>query len=161
MRGSERPRGFTLLELMMVVAVIAILAMIALPSTMDRLVREQVAEALPFADALKAPIEAAWRLGTPLPADNTEAGLPPPEKFVSRLVQSARIENGAIHLTFGNSAHKLLQGKVLTIRAAGVADARVVPITWLCGAAAVPNKMSALGENRTSVPVPMLPGRCR
>jgi type IV pilus assembly protein PilA len=161
MKDRDRAGGFTLLELMVVLAVIAILALIALPNTMDRLVREQVAEALPLADVLKTPVEAAWRAGTPLPADNAAAGLPPPEKFVSRLVQSVRIENGAIHLTFGNSAHKLLQGKVLTLRPAGVESARIVPLAWLCGAAKAPGQMTVQGEDRTTVPVAMLPPRCR
>jgi len=161
MRDPQGRRGFTLLELMVVLAVIAILALIALPNTMDRLVREQVAEALPLADVLKPPVEAAWRAGTPLPADNAAAGLPPPAKFVSRLVQSARLENGAIHLTFGNSAHRTLRGKVLSLRPAGVESARIVPLAWLCGSAKVPQQMTVQGEDRTNLAAAMLPARCR
>lgn len=161
MSKSRGRQGFTLLELLVVVAVIAILALIALPNTMDRLVREQVVEALPLADVLKPPVEAAWRGGTPLPADNAAADLPPPEKIVSRLVQSVRLENGAIHLTFGNSAHRLLAGKVLTLRPAGVESARIVPLTWLCAGAAAPGNTTVQGENRTTVPAGLLPVRCR
>ena len=161
MRQRQSTGGFTLLELMMVLAVIAILATIAFPTAMDRLAREQVAEALPLADALKPPVEAAWRAGTPLPADNAAAGLPPPEKFVGRVVRAARLENGAIQLTFGNAAHRLLQGKVLTLRPAVVEGAPVVPIAWLCGAAAAPHGMMVQGENRTTVPQGLLPVRCR
>jgi type IV pilus assembly protein PilA len=161
MSKSQDTRGFTLLELMVVLAVIAILALAAVPNMMDKLAREQVVEALPLADVLKPAVETAWRSGTPLPADNAAAELPPPEKFVSRLVQSARLENGAIHLVFGNSAHRLLQGKVLTLRPAGVESARIVPLTWLCAAAAVPGNMTVQGENRTTVPASLLPRRCR
>jgi type IV pilus assembly protein PilA len=76
-------------------------------------------------------------------------------------VQSVTLENGAIHIAFGNRAHKTLQGKVLTLRPAGVDDARVVPLAWLCGHAPAPDKMTALGQDRTTVPPGMLPLRCR
>jgi type IV pilus assembly protein PilA len=154
-------RGFTLLELMIVLAVVAILAMIALPTYIDRMVRQQVAEALPLADVAKPPVEAAWRAGTPLPHDNAAAGLPPPEKIVNQVVQSVSVEDGAIQIHFGHRAQRALQGKVLTVRPAGVADARVVPVTWLCGKASPPSPMTAQGADRTDVPVGMLPVRCR
>jgi type IV pilus assembly protein PilA len=161
MRDGRRARGFTLLELMVSIGVVAILALIALPTYLDKLVREQVYEALPLADVLKGPVELAWRMGAPLPADNAEAGLPPPEKIVNRVVQSVRLDHGTIEITFGNSAHRSLQGKVLTVRPAGVPDARVVPLTWLCGGAAVPQPMTAQGENGTTVPRNVLPLRCK
>jgi type IV pilus assembly protein PilA len=161
MRDGRGAHGFTLMELLVSIGVLAILMLVALPTYMDKLVREQVAEALPLADVLKPPVEAAWRAGTPLPADNAAAGLPPAEKIVNQRVQSVTLENGAIHIAFGNSAHRLLQGKILTVRAAGVPDARVVPLAWLCASAAVPEQMTPQGENRTTVPRSVLPMRCR
>jgi type IV pilus assembly protein PilA len=154
-------RAFTLLELMTVVAVLAILMLIALPSYLDRTLREQIAEAMPLVDLAKPAVEAAWRAGTPLPADNAAAGLPPPEKIVNQRVKAVTLDHGAIHVLFGNRAHRALQDKVLTVRPAGVEDARIVPLTWLCGAAKPPEKMTAQGENRTSLPANMLPLRCR
>lgn len=155
------PRGFTLIELMVAMAVLVILLLAALPGYSDKLVREQVVEALPLADLAKLPIELAWRLEQPLPADNAAAGLPAADKIVNQRVNAVTVEHGAIHIQFGNQAHKLLQGKVLTVRPAGVDDARVVPVTWLCGPSPVPEKMTAQGENRTSVSVGLLPRRCR
>jgi type IV pilus assembly protein PilA len=146
---------------MVSLSVLAILALIALPSFTDRMVREQVTEALPLAELAKPAIESAWRLGAPLPADNAAAGLPPPEKIVNQWVRSVTLDQGAIHIAFGNRAHRSLQGQQLTVRPAGVPDARVVPVTWLCGRAAPPDKMEAQGENRTSVPPSLLPLRCR
>jgi type IV pilus assembly protein PilA len=154
-------RGFTLLELMTVLAVVAILALIALPSLIDRQVREQVTEALPLADIAKPPIEAAWRLGADLPADNAAAGLPAPEKIVNQWVKSVTVDHGAIHIAFGNRANKVLQGRQLTVRPAGVPDARIVPVTWLCGATPAPPQMQAQGDNRTDLPPGLLPLRCR
>ena len=161
MHKGRRGNGFTMLELMMVLAVVAVLALVALPSYVDRIVRQQIGEALPLADLAKPPVEAAWRAGTPLPHDNAAAGLPPPEKIVNQVVQSVSLEDGAIQIHFGHRAQHSLQGKVLTLRPAGVADARVVPVTWLCGKAGAPPPMTAQGEDRTSVPVAYLPLRCR
>jgi type IV pilus assembly protein PilA len=146
---------------MVTLSVLAILALLALPSFTGRAVREQVAEALPLADLAKPAIESAWRMSLPLPTDNAAAGLPPPEKIVNQWVRSVTLEQGAIHIAFGNRAHRSLQGQQLTVRAAGVPDARVVPVTWLCGRAGPPDKMEAQGENRTSLPPGLLSPRCR
>jgi type IV pilus assembly protein PilA len=53
-------KGFTVIELMVVVALIAILALLAVPSMQSRLVREQIVEAVRLADIAKAPIAASW-----------------------------------------------------------------------------------------------------
>jgi type IV pilus assembly protein PilA len=146
---------------MVTLGVLAILALATVPGTLDRLVREQVTEALPLADLAKPAIAAAWLAGAPLPVDNTAAGLPPPEKIVSQRVQSVTVDHGAIHIRFGNRAQKALQGHVLTVRPAGVPDARIVPLAWLCGGATTPSPMVAQGENRTSVAQRLLPAACR
>ena len=159
---QRRPApGFTLIELMVVVAIAVGLMLVTLPGLTDKVVRDQVAEALPLADIAKAPIELAWRGSLPLPADNAAAGLPAADKIVNHQVQSVTVAQGAIHITFGGRAHKELQGKVLTVRPAGVEDARIVPVTWLCGGMAAPAKMTAQGENKTNVPLKFLPARCR
>lgn len=160
-RSREAEQGFTLLELMMVLVVVAILATIALPSYVERMERDQVAQALSLADLAKPAIQAAWLAGEPLPADNAAAHLPAAEKIVNERVRSVTVSNGAIHITFGNQATRALQGQVLTVRAAGVPDARMVPLVWLCGRAAPPDPMQAQGEDRTSVAAGLLPPRCR
>jgi type IV pilus assembly protein PilA len=154
-------RGFTLIEMMVVVAVIAILALMAFPTYQDKLVRDQVNEALPLADLAKAPVAASWTLAKLFPADNAAAALPPPEKIVSNLVSAVVIEGGAIHITFGNRANGAIRGKVLTLRPAVVEDAPVVPVAWVCGLAPVPGNMTAKGTNRTSVAPNYLPLKCR
>jgi type IV pilus assembly protein PilA len=154
-------RGFTLIEMMIVLGIVAALALMLVPAYNDRFVREQVAEALPLADVAKSPLAASWLVSQTFPADNAAAGLPPAEKIVSNLVASVSVEAGAIHLKFGNRANSAIKGKVLTVRPAVVQDAPIVPITWLCGIAAAPEKMTAKGANRTDVPLGYLPGRCR
>ncbi len=153
--------GFTLIEMMVVLAVIAILAMIAMPSLQDKIVRDQVVEAAKLADIAKTPIAAAWTLAKALPADNSAAGLPSADKVVSNLVSSLAIEGGAIHLTFGNRANAAIRGKVLTLRPAVIDDAPIVPVAWVCGHAAAPDKMSAKGVDKTDVAKNFLPLNCR
>lgn len=156
-----RGRGFTLIEMMVVVGVIAILALMTIPAYLDQYVRNQILEALPLADIAKAPVAASWSVARALPADNAGAGLPVPEKVVSNYISALSIEAGAIHLTFGNRANNAIRGKVLSLRPAVVTDAPIVPVAWVCGLAQVPGNMTAQGENRTSVPARYLPPACR
>lgn len=154
-------RGFTLLEMMAVVAIIAILASMAVPSYLFKITREQIEKSLPLAEIVQAPIDAAWKMGADLPIDNKAAGLPAPDKIVNNYVQSVAIENSAIHITFGNRANGALKGKILSLRPAVMADAHVVPITWVCANAEAPDNMTLLGSNKTNIEVQNLPLICR
>lgn len=153
--------GFTAIELMMVLGVIAILALLAVPSYQEKIVRDQVIEALPLAEIAKGPVAASWSAGLPFPDHNEGAGLPAADKIVSNLVRSVLIEKGAVHVTFGNRANSALRDKVLSLRPAVVAEAPVVPVAWVCGNAAPPDKMTVKGENKTTIPAIFLPLRCR
>ena len=154
-------RGFTLIEILVVLAIVAILALMAFPTYQDRMVQDQINEALPLTDIVKAPVAASWTLLKAFPTDNAAAALPPPEKIVNNVVSSVLLENGAIHITFGNRVNGAIRGKVLTLRPAVVEDAPIVPVAWVCGLAPVPGGMAAKGENRTDVPASYLPLKCR
>lgn len=159
--APRRRRGFTLLELMIVVAVIAILALIAVPGIPDRVIREQVIDGVRLTDFVKAGVQDVWAKQARLPIDNADAGVPVADKIVSNVVSSVAVESGALQITFGNQANANLRGKVLTLRPGVVDDAPVVPIAWVCGNAEAPARMTARGLNKTSVPTRYLPLNCR
>ena len=158
---ATRHAGFTMVEMMVVIAIVAILALMAAPSFQDQIVRDQIKDALPLADVAKTPIAAAWAAAQSFPPDNAGAGLPSADKIVNNYISSVSVQDGAIHITFGNRANALINGKILTIRPAVVADAPIVPVTWVCGTAEGPGKMTIKGENKTNIPANYLPFSCR
>jgi type IV pilus assembly protein PilA len=153
--------GFTLIEMMVVLAVAAILALMAVPSYYYRVIRQQIEGMGPLVTVAEAPVAAAWTATQLLPADNASAGLPVPEKMVNNFVSGVTIVNGAINVTFGNRAVGALAGKVLTIRPAVVSDAPQVPVTWVCGNAKAPHNMTLMGVNQTTLPPAYLPLECQ
>lgn len=158
---TTRQRAFTMMEMLAVIAVIAILATLAVPSYLERIVRDQIKSAMPLADIAKQPIAAAWSSTQTFPADNAAAGLPIPEKIVSNYVSSLTVQDGAIHVTFGNRASGAISGKVLSLRPAVVDDAPIVPVAWVCGSAEPPDKMKVTGANLTNIKDGLLPLECR
>ena len=140
------------MEALAVIAVIAILATLALPSYLDKIIRDQVVEALPACGYRKGADRD--RVGGLAAATRRQRGGRParPDKIVNYVVSAVAVRAGAIDITFGNRANGVLKGKILTLRPAVVDDAPVVPVTWVCGYAAAPDKMTIKGTDNTSVP---------
>jgi type IV pilus assembly protein PilA len=82
-------------------------------------------------------------------------------QIVNNYVSSVAVQGGAIHVTFGNRANGAIKGRILTVRPAIVEGEPVVPVTWVCGYAGPPEKMTVKGDNKTNVPAEYLPMKCR
>ncbi len=159
---TNRHGGFTWIELVLVLLVMGILALMAIPALQEGTLRKQVREGLALADVAKAGVQAAYTAAGEMPADNKAAGLPEPEKIVGTMVSGVRVDNGAVTLTFGNNASKVLAGRRITLRPAVVPDQPIVPIAWLCHGANVPKGMELRGgKDDTNLSPEMLPVECR
>jgi type IV pilus assembly protein PilA len=154
-------RGFTWIELLLVLAALGALLLMAIPSMQDGVLKRQVKDAMQLASVAEPAVQATYALSGTMPPDNKTAGLPDPDKIVSQFVKSVNVSNGAVTLTFGNNASQALAGMMLTLRPAVVPDQKIVPIAWLCHDVAVPGGMQVLGEDLTNIPPKWLPVECR
>ena len=154
--------GFTLIEMLVVLAIIAVLAMMAIPSSAPLKVRQQVTEVLSYVEPLKAKVETSYKLNDfNFPGTNKLAGLPDADKLISSQITSVELLDGAFHIQLGNSVYPALKGKIITVRPLIVIDSPSSPIDWLCGLAEAPTGMQAAGDNKTDIPPLMLPNACR
>jgi len=154
-------RGFSLIELMIVIGIVSILALLAMPNFTDRIVRKQVADTLEVVDFAKRHVALFRGVSGKFPLDNIEASLPPPDKIVGSFLSSVTVQEGVLVLVFGNGANPLLKGKRLSLRPAYVPDYPEVPLVWVCAGAAIPEKMRAQGRDDTDIPPLYLPAACR
>jgi type IV pilus assembly protein PilA len=156
-----RSPGFTLIELMIVVAIIGILAAIAIPAYQSYTIRAQVTEAFSLASELKSPIQEFRKEHGQLPATNYAAGIPEADKLIGNYVTRVQVADGAISVTFGNFVNKLVDGKRLTLQPIVVTGSPASPMSWRCGYHGIPRGMEAVGNNQTDVDRKFLPGMCR
>ncbi|MBP1682166.1 MAG: pilus assembly protein PilA [Proteobacteria bacterium] len=158
---SPSSRGFTLIELMVVVAIMGILSVMVIPSYQDRVIRTQVGEGLNLSEFVRQAVQEYHRKNHRLPADNAALGLPASSLIVGNYVSEISVRDGVVLITYGNRVNRFIAGKRLSLRPAIVDGYPVVPIAWVCGNASVPEKMQVRGHNDTDLPAPHLPLDCR
>jgi len=157
----KKIKAFTLIELMVVVAIIGILASVAIPNYQPYVYKAKVTEALNIASELQAKINDYYKTKKSFPADNKAAGVPEPQYLIGHYVQSIKVENGAMQITFRENAFAGDEAQVLSIRPLVVRGSPASPIAWACGNSTEPEGMEAVGENKTTVAPDILPGACR
>ena len=136
-------KGFTLIELMIVVAIIGILAAIAIPAYQDYTIRAQVSEGLALAAAAKTGIAESYAQTGQAPATRTIAGMTALATDTSgKYVLSVEVVNGRIDITYGNNANRTITNEVLSLTPYETPDHSVA---WRCSNAAQPVGTALLG----------------
>jgi type IV pilus assembly protein PilA len=167
--SSKKPQaGFTLIELMIVVAIIGVLAAIAIPAYQNYTIRTQVAEGINLAAGVRATIATTFVDRGEAPADRVEAGLSPAATdSTGSYVTSIDVNNGVLVVTYGGGASAVINGLTVTLTPYESGDLSVV---WRCGYAIAPPGLlelgTASGGNKAAyipptVPQQYLPASCR
>ena len=167
-RIASRSSGFTLIELMIVVAIIGILAAIAIPAYQNYTVRAQVTEGINMGAHAKTRVQESFLNRGQAPADRTTAGLSAnATDTTGKYVQSVDVSNGVLIVTFGAEANASIVGLTITMTPYETPGLGVV---WRCGASAAPAGSQLMGTSgggnaasyvAPTVPLQYLPSSCR
>ena len=162
--------GFTLIELMIVVAILGILASVAMGAYQTYTIRAQVSEGILLASNAKVPVVEAYQNNGEAPANRAEAGLTAGANSTQgSYVQSLDVNNGRLEITFGNRANQTIANQTLHLTPYETSTGAVV---WRCGSEPVPgggtlSPMGSSGGGNTASYVPTtiedryLPATCR
>jgi len=136
-------QGFTLIELMIVVAIIGILAAIALPAYQDYTKRAHVGEGLALAAGAKAAVTEYYSSNNRWPSNNDSAGLAAASDIKGNAVKSVTVTNGVIEIAYNDK----------------VKDGATLQLSPLAGAGGVQWKCKAAGTS--AIDKKWVPSNCR
>ncbi|MBS0193777.1 MAG: pilin [Proteobacteria bacterium] len=114
---NQIQKGFTLIELMIVVAIIAILAAIAIPAYQDYVIRSQVSEGASLAEGSKTAVAEFYSNVGHFPASNASAGVSAAASINGSYVKTVTVTNGLITVNYSSAgpqkANSAINGKNL------------------------------------------------
>lgn len=139
---NTQMKGFTLIELMIVVAIIGILAAIALPAYQDYANRGKVSEIVVAGDACKTAVSESFASTSTLPADTATAGC---VADATKYVASLSVAAGVITITARGTGNASIDGSVLTLTPTPATNNTLV---WDC-------------KTNSTIPAKYLPANCR
>lgn len=162
-----KSEGFTLIELMIVVAIVGILAAIAIPAYQDYSIRAQVAEGVSMGSGAKVPVVDQFLQSGRPPVNRAQAGMTANATDTrGKYVQSVDVNNGSLIITFGFDAHAAISNQTVTLVPYETPELSIV---WRCGHAPAPPGLVPMGTRAGSpspiltptVPARYLPTPCR
>ncbi|EMU2654706.1 pilin [Neisseria gonorrhoeae] len=153
-------KGFTLIELMIVIAIVGILAAVALPAYQDYTARAQVSEAILLAEGQKSAVTGYYLNHGEWPKDNTSAGVASASDIKGKYVKSVTVTNGVVTAQMNPSGvNKEIKGKRLSLWAKRENGS----VKWFCGQPVTRAKADAdaAGKDTTNIDTKHLPSTCR
>ena len=159
---TRKQQGFTLIELMIVIAIIGILAAIAIPAYQNYTVRAKVTEGLNLASAAQLAVAETYQSNGAFPTGgNVSYGLPLPASIQGKYVDSVAADSkGVITITFkgsGLGGSPSANGKILTMTPITGSGA----MAWVCGNTTVTADGKTVTGAGTDMPGKYLPANCR
>ncbi|CWP24595.1 pilin PilE [Neisseria meningitidis] len=155
-------KGFTLIELMIVIAIVGILAAVALPAYQDYTARAQVSEAILLAEGQKSAVTEYYLNHGEWPGNNTSAGVASSSTIKGKYVKEVTVANGVITATMLSSGvNKEIQGKKLSLWA----KRQDGSVKWFCGQpverAGTDDTVAAAAKTADNINTKHLPSTCR
>ncbi|HFC7643772.1 TPA: pilin [Neisseria meningitidis] len=156
-------KGFTLIELMIVIAIVGILAAVALPAYQDYTARAQVSEAILLAEGQKSAVTEYYLNHGIWPKNNTSAGVATSADIKGKYVKSVEVKNGVVTAQMASSnVNKEIQGRKLSLWA----KRQDGSVKWFCGlpvqrANATADAVTAATPDTKKIDTKHLPSTCR
>ncbi|HGO7744148.1 TPA: pilin [Neisseria meningitidis] len=155
-------KGFTLIELMIVIAIVGILAAVALPAYQDYTARAQVSEAILLAEGQKSAVTEYYLNHGEWPANNSSAGVATSADIKGKYVKSVEVKNGVVTATMlSSNVNNEIKGKKLSLWAKRQAGS----VKWFCGQPVARNAnnadVKADTATNTKIDTKHLPSTCR